>query len=259
MNILTEVKSNTTQAEKTVELSIFEPGKVIPFPQSEPQKKVVGLHSKLGNLLPVTNEVIMSIRKMVTWRAQEIARIGFGTESKYLASNEDDNLLDPEHQVAKEKDFNKLIQGHSRIGHVEKNDGSRLERLTDLLDMISSFKQMYPVKNLGNKRSLYMFVTPSEYKAFTGEVRLEDLYYMGLTRVLRADITEEDTRNPNKSGELRLIFYTPRGAIPTQQTNIISFVHSQNSGLELWQPGQYIGLLPSYEKDSWVHINLFDN
>jgi hypothetical protein len=208
-------------------------------------------------------EAVAKLLKMVEFRFEEIARIGYESTKEIAAAakineNSDTLTLDVQFQNMQEDAVKKLVQGSSRMGYITKG-GKSFDSFDDVITLISSFKKLIGLRKMLNGDYLYLFELPGGYTAYTSEVRIASLFRKGLKKNIRFEMSEIPGARPGHN--IQKIFYTPaKGpfSIPLQETRLVSFVVSEEIGLQLWQPGQYIGSLKHNELEDWVYISLFD-
>ena len=208
-------------------------------------------------------EAVTKITKLIDLRFEEISRIGFESTQEIRKAAERDrdkdaHSLDVSFVNRQEEETAKLVRGSSRMGFVTKG-GKALEDYDDIMTLVGSFKKLIGVRKMFNHDQLYLFELPEGYSAYASEVRMSNLFRKGFKKSIRLEIIEIPGAKPGHN--IQKIFYTPAkgpASIPLQETRLVSFVVSDEIGLRLWQPGQYIGSLKNVESEDWVHISLFD-
>lgn len=208
-------------------------------------------------------EAVTKLSKMVEFRFEEIARIGYESTIEIAKAAKADesaeaHSLDVRFVNMQEEAIKKLVQGSSRMGYIT-HGGKAMESFDDIMSLIGSFKKLIGVRKMINGNYLYLFELPEGYTAYTSEVRISNLFRKGLKKNIRIEMSEIPGAKPGH--DIQKIFYTPaKGpfSIPLQETRLVSFIVSEETGLISWQPGQYIGSLKHNELEDWVYISLFD-
>lgn len=254
----------------------------LPFPKTTPkhkkpfkgtsykkpvQPRVAEAVEQPVNLFPTTRntgividikDAILTINAAVTQKARENSMIGFETQSAW-ENSDDENNVPVEYQVLKEKAHKRLLFGDTRKGFIVKPDGTTFDHPAQLNKMILDFKVVAPVKRMANQRKLYLFKLPEGYKAYTDTVRIEDMLNKDMQSFIRVSYIQHHDNDGRPVGPRRQLLYTPIGSCPLHETDLVSFVYHDETGLELWQPGQYIGSMNHKEKESWVHLDLLEH
>lgn len=257
-NTLTQAPTQTAvitpQTETPSHVDVVSSGTLpVPSKPAFPTKRATGTAVTLEQ----SKELMLNA---IFQRCIEIGRIGFNSSLDCEQAGRD-FTLSPQFEDIRNHEMKLLLGGSSRLGYVVKKgaDGveTRVETLTELTNFVKSFTNVNSVKRMSNGRKLFMFETPADYIAYTSEVRIEEMFAKGHQASIRIDFTDDEDTN-HKPVYRRTVLYTPENVgLPLQATNVVSFIYNDNAGLELWQPGQFIGALHRKELEAWVYLNLF--
>jgi len=238
-NVVSTPVASHLQENQEIQV-VVETDLVFPFPT---------VSTKKDNHKPVIEKLI----KETDFKSFELGRIGYESSNDF----ERGDAVLPEFEKPRDEHIDKLINGSSRLGYITKN-GVPFNYLSDVTDMLLATTKLIGVKKIFKGNHLYLFELSDDYEAFASEVRMDALLLRGFKESIRVEFSQEHSF---KLDRINRIYYTPaKGpySIPMQETRLLSFVTNEDTGLVLWQPGQYIGSLRHDELRDWVFISLFD-